>query len=367
MVKMLIQQTSLKNIFNELARFKGKGDLQMISLKVEEKQLVFHSTDGEVVFIANVPVKEGETVNAEVIEKGELMLPPKFEEVIRKLPAGMIEVAKQENGQIELRKGKTNVKVNGISTELPAIPAEKKGEALSLTTEVLASLVNSTSFAAADNDARPILKAIHMSSGEESFRVVSTDSHRLSMRVINKDLGLPALSIPAKRLQEVVNILPEKASLQLIPLGSYVLIRTAQRDIYIRQLEGTYPDISRLTTPNGKVKINVNRKQIIESIDRAMTFAKEGQHRGISLEVGEGILKIYSSSDSTGNIEEEIGAELEGDKLSFTVNAKFTLDALKAFNTEKVLFQIEASEKPVFIFSDEDPSLTQLVLPIRTA
>ena len=237
MVKMKIQQISLKNVFNELARFKGKGDLQMISLKVEEQQLVFHSTDGEVVFIAYVPVKEGETVNAEVSETGELMLPPKFQEVIRKLPGGMIEVSKQENGQIELRVGKTNVKVNGIDVELPAVPKEEKGEVLSLTTEVLASLVNSTSFAASDNDARPILKAIHMSSTEESFQVVSTDSHRLSMRVINKNLGLPALSIPAKRLQEVVNILPEKASLQLIPLGSYVLIKTDQREIYIRQLE----------------------------------------------------------------------------------------------------------------------------------
>lgn len=367
-MKMKVQQTTLRAVFNEISRFRGKDIMQNIHLTVSEQEgLTFQATDGEVTFIKRVPLVNGENVQVEVKTPGELLLPPKFEEVTKKLSSGMISITLLKTNQIEVKQGKTSAKVNGMDGELPNIPDTPKEEGIGLTTEVLAMLVSQTAFAASDKETRAVLKAVHMESDETSFKVTATDSYRLSQKTIPKPLKLPPLNIPAKRLVEVVNTLEEKQPLKLIPLGNHILIQTTDKDVYIRQLEGSYPDTSRLTVCNAKVQVTVNRKELLSSIDRTMTFAKEEKHRSITLEPIENSLRIYSSMDDSGSIEELLDATISGPCDKFTINAVFVSESLKAFTTEEVTLHIDGDNKPIFIFSESDPSLTQLVLPIRTA
>ena len=54
----------------------------------------------------------------------------------------------------------------------------------------------------------------------------------------------------------------------------------------------------------------------------------------------------------------------ENIKISFS--AKYMMEALRSFNTETVSIHFVGDIKPILIKSNEDESLTQLVLPIRT-
>ncbi|MBO0588189.1 MULTISPECIES: DNA polymerase III subunit beta [unclassified Sporosarcina] len=367
-MKMKIQKTTLQAVFSEISRFRGKGIMQHIHLSVSEKDgLTFRATDGEVTYVKKVALSNGEDVIVEIITPGELLLPPKLEEVTRKLSSGMMSVTLLDTNQIEVKQGKTSAKINGVDGELPGIPEHVKGDGITLTTEVLTMLVTQTAFSASDKDGRPILKAVNMQSDETSFRVTSTDSHRLSQKTIPKPLKLPTLNIPAKRLAEVVNTLEEKQQLSLIPAGNHILIQTSDREVYIRQLEGEYPNTSRLIQCNASLKVKVNRQELLASINRSLTFAKDEQYRSITLEPQESALRIYSASDESGSIEETLEAAIDGEPVKFTINALFVSDALKAFTTEEVTLHIQSNEKPIFIFSEKDPTLTQLVLPIRTA
>ncbi|MET3658058.1 hypothetical protein [Sporosarcina psychrophila] len=115
------------------------------------------------------------------------------------------------------------------------------------------------------------------------------------------------------------------------------------------------------------MKVKVNRQELLAFIHRSLTFAKDEQHRSITLEPQAGALRIYSASDDSSSIEETLEATNDGEPEKFTINALFVSDALKAFSTVEVTLHIQSNVKPIFIFSEKDPTLTQLVLPIRTA
>ena len=76
---------------------------------------------------------------------------------------------------------------------------------------------------------------------------------------------------------------------------------------------------------------------------------------------------MKSSSAEIGRVEEKMVISKDQDidvKVSFS--SKYMMDALKSFTTDTVELYFVGEIKPILLKSDEDESLTQLVLPIRT-
>ena len=87
----------------------------------------------------------------------------------------------------------------------------------------------------------------------------------------------------------------------------------------------------------------------------------------VTLETNGNNLIMKSSSAEIGRVEEKMVISKDQDidvKVSFS--SKYMMDALKSFNTETVELHFVGEIKPILLKSDEDDSLTQLVLPIRT-
>ena len=53
-------------------------------------------------------------------------------------------------------------------------------------------------------------------------------------------------------------------------------------------------------------------------------------------------------------------------EVSISFSSKYMLDAIKSFGTEKVTLYINNDSSPIILKTDEDVSLIQLVLPIKT-
>ncbi|MFG3613429.1 DNA polymerase III subunit beta [Rummeliibacillus stabekisii] len=365
-MKLTIDQATIVEVFNQLSRFKGKEVLQNISLNVSKEEAIFRATDGEVSYTRKLSLIDNKLITVEKI--GSVLLPPKVEEVIRKLSKSSISIQVLENGQIELKQGKTSAKVNAAQGEFPNLPNVEKQEAIKLSTKVLSMLCSQTAFAASEKDGRPVLKAIHMESDDQQFKVICTDSYRLSQKVLNKSLSLPVLNIPAKPLMYVIQTLDEDASLQLFAAGNHIVITTEESEIYIRQLEGTFPDVSRLLSAKPLSKVTVQKGEILSAIECALTFTKNEKDRQITIEpVEDNNLKIYSTGEE-GSLESFVQGDFENvEKIQkFTVNAGYLTAAIKAFIKPEITFQYESSTKPILLVSKSDPTLTQMVVPIRT-
>ena len=54
------------------------------------------------------------------------------------------------------------------------------------------------------------------------------------------------------------------------------------------------------------------------------------------------------------------------DDIKISFSAKYMMEALKSFSTETVEIHYVGEIKPIILKSNDEESLTQLVLPIRT-
>ena len=72
-----------------------------------------------------------------------------------------------------------------------------------------------------------------------------------------------------------------------------------------------------------------------------------------------------SSRSEEGNVNEHVGADVEGDALVIGFNSKYLLDVLKAVEDDEVAFELGTSVSSCLIKPVEGKNYTYLVLPVR--
>ena len=68
-----------------------------------------------------------------------------------------------------------------------------------------------------------------------------------------------------------------------------------------------------------------------------------------------------------GHVEEKMMISKNNEEnIKISFSSKYMMDALKSFQTENIDLHFVGEIKPILIKSEDDETLTQLVLPIRT-
>ena len=100
-------------------------------------------------------------------------------------------------------------------------------------------------------------------------------------------------------------------------------------------------------------------------IDRASLLTSDKDKNTIKLELKNNELVISSNSPEIGKVEEKMTVD-SNDEISISFSSKYMLDCVKSFETENVTMYMNNDNSPIIIKSNEDESLVQLVLPIKT-
>ena len=100
-------------------------------------------------------------------------------------------------------------------------------------------------------------------------------------------------------------------------------------------------------------------------IDRASLLTSDREKNTVKLTLTKDELMISSNSPEIGKVEAKMN--ISSDKeINISFSSKFMLDAIKSFNKEKVVLCMNNDSSPIVIKNNEDSSLVQLVLPIKT-
>ena len=100
-----------------------------------------------------------------------------------------------------------------------------------------------------------------------------------------------------------------------------------------------------------------------EEMDRVLTSDRD--KNTIKLELKNKELIISSNSPEIGKVEEKISID-NPDEISISFSSKYMLDCIKSFETENVTLYMNNDNSPIIVRANEDDSLVQLVLPIKT-
>ena len=201
------------------------------------------------------------------------------------------------------------------------------------------------------------------------LEVIATDSYRLARKEIDLKETYENefnLVIPGKNLVELSRILEDdKENVYLHIFNNKVLFKYKNLVFLSRLISGTYPVSSNIIPSDFRIDIECNYSDLYDMIDRASLLTSDKDKNTIKLELRNRELIISSNSPEIGKVEEKVSIEND-DSISISFSSKYMLEAIKSFNTEKIHLLMNNDNSPIIVKSDDEISLVQLVLPIKT-
>lgn len=348
----------------------------LTGMKMEVKQhgITLTGSDSDISIESYIPAEEDGIVNVEDIEVGSIVLHAKyFPDIVRKLPEQHVEIEADENLKVTIRSGKAEYNLNGQDAEeYPQLPKLQTDDSFELPTDLLKSLIKQTVFAVSSMETRPILTGVKLSLVDNKLSFTATDSHRLASRevpVSSTNVQFESIVVPGKSLNELNKILDEsEETVEISVTNNQILFRTKHLNFLSRILDGNYPETSRLIPEQSKTILHVKTKDLISSIDRASLLAREERNNVVKLTtLDQNIVEITSNSPEVGHVSEELSVQsIEGEELKISFSSKYMLDALKVMEVDEVKIDFTGAMRPFIIRPVNDPSMLQLILPVRT-
>ena len=100
-----------------------------------------------------------------------------------------------------------------------------------------------------------------------------------------------------------------------------------------RLIEGDYFKIDQMLSSDYETKVRINKRELLDCIDRATLLIKEGEKKPIIINIGDESMKLQIKSQ-IGSMDEEILITKEGKDLLIGFNPKFLIEALRVIEDE---------------------------------
>ena len=293
-------------------------------------------------------------------------------EIIRKLEGAIVNFELLDGIKLLISCGNSEFNLNCMdASEFPNLNLEEKKEPIILKKYDFKNLINKTSFAVSTQETRPILTGINFIIKKDILECIATDSYRLAkkhLKLNNEVIEDINIVIPGKNLIELTKILEDNDDIiEMHVFSNKVLFKYDNILFQTRVLSGNYPDVNRLIPSSFELELKINNNELFNVIDRAALLTSEKDKNIIKFECLKNEVIVSSNSPEIGKVEERINIEKNNDKeIKIAFSSKYMMDALRTIESEKVNINFNNDIKPIIILDEEDDTLLQLILPIKT-
>ena len=308
-------------------------------------------------------------IEGEIIERGMIAIDAKFfSEIVRKLPDSDVIIETDESLQTTIVCEKAKFNISGKpGDEFSYLPIIEKDESIEVSQFTLKEVIRQTIFSIADSDSNKLMTGELFEINNNMLRVVSLDGHRISIRKIalNADVTDKKLVVPGKTLIEISKILSGEAEskVNISYTSNHIVFEFDNTVVVSRLLEGEYFKIDQMLSSDYDTKVRINKKELLNCIDRATLLVKEGDKKPIIINIGDEIMELKIKSQ-IGSMNEEIMINKEGKDLLIGFNPKFLIDALRVIDDEEVTLYLMNAKAPCFI-KDDNETYIYLILPVN--
>lgn len=308
-------------------------------------------------------------IEGQIEERGIIALDAKiFSEIVRKLPDSdvTIETDSSFKTTITCEKAKFNI-VGKSGDDFSYIPYIERNESIHMSQFTLKEVIRQTIFSIADNDNNKLMTGELFEINENELKVVSLDGHRISIRKIQlkENYEHKKVVVPGKTLQEISKILPGSADseVDIYITDNHIVFEFENTTVVSRLIEGEYFKIEQMLSSDYETKVKINKRELLDCIDRATLLVKEGDKKPIIMNVTEESMELKINS-FIGSMNEDIDIKKEGKDILIGFNPKFFIDALRVIDEEEVTLYMVNPKAPCFIKDDEE-SFIYLILPVN--
>ena len=308
-------------------------------------------------------------IEGEIAERGVIALDAKiFSEIVRKLPDSdvTIETDASFKTTITCEKAKFNI-VGKSGDDFSYIPYIERNEPIIMSQFTLKEVIRQTIFSIADNDNNKLMTGELFEIEENDLKVVSLDGHRISIRNIElkNNYSHKKVVVPGKTLQEVSKILPGSAEdeVSIFLTDNHIVFEFENTTVVSRLIEGEYFKIEQMLSSDYETKVKINKRELLDCIDRATLIVKEGDTKPIIMNITDDSMELKINS-FIGSMNEDIDIAKEGKDILIGFNPKFFIDALRVIDEEEVTLYMVNPKAPCFI-KDDEGTFIYLILPVN--
>lgn len=308
-------------------------------------------------------------VEGEILKKGMIAIDARiFSEIVRKLPDNEVVIEADDNLQTTITCEKSKFNISSKSgDEFSYLPYVEKTETISLSQFTLKEIIRQTIFSIADNDSNKLMTGELFQIEGNMLRVVSLDGHRISIRKteLKETYGPRKVVVPGKTLMEVSKILSGEVDSEVTIsfTNNHIVFEFDSTVVVSRLIEGEYFRIDQMLSSDYETKVKINKRELLNCIDRATLLVKEGDKKPIIINILDEVMELKIKSQ-IGTMDEEIMISKEGKDLLIGFNPKFLIDALRVIDDEEVTLYLMNPKAPCFIKDDKE-MYVYLILPVN--
>lgn len=331
--------------------------------------ILIDASNGMITLTANDMDLGIETIiDGDILEDGIIALDAKiFLDMVRKLPDSLIRIETDASYKTVITCEKAKFTIIGKSGEdFSYLPVVEKEDSIVISQFTLKEMVRQTIFSISDNDNNKLMTGELFEINGDELKLVSSDGHRISIRKIQlrEMYEHKKVIVPGKTLNEVSKILPGGADndLTIYFTSNHIVFEFENTVVVSRLIEGEYFNIDRMLSSDYETKIKVNKKELLNCIDRATLLTREGDRKPIVINITEASMELKIDS-ALGSMNEDIDIEKQGRDLMIGFNPKFLIDALRVIDEEEVELYMVNPKAPCFI-KNEEQGYIYLILPV---
>ena len=335
--------------------------LANVLLKAEGDKLIIAATNLEIGIMSTIPVT--------VVKEGTVTVPAT---TFTKLIAGMTgDIAFELNTKtvnLYVTAGSQKSRVKGIDAdEFPPFPEYKDIKGVVLPTSEFKTLVQRTAISVSEDEARPVLTAVHVVLNGNKLELDSADGFRLSQAICQlENAGSDFIAdVPVTAMVNGLQL----ATGDTVFIGAndkQFIIKAGERVLVSQLIVGNYPDISQIIPKTHKTRAVFNRAALENALDQASIFAHEGNNivrLDCKPDVG---ATIVSQSEETGDYTAELSdTTVEGIPILIAFNVKFLLDVVAVCKASSIVLETNADTSPGAIKFLDDSNFLYIIMPMH--
>jgi DNA polymerase-3 subunit beta len=370
-VKLSLMQENLARGLQVVSRaVSTRNPLPVLSnvlLRTEDAGLKLTATNLEIGITA--------WVAGRVDSEGALTVPARlFTDVVSGLPAGeRVDLEQDGANSLRVKSGRYQTHLRGIDAdEFPVIPSPGERPTTRIKQGLLRKALAEVVFAAASDEARPILTGVLTKFAGDRVTLAAADNYRIAVNSlpIEDPVEESTLVVPARSYAELMRVLSDTddfVEIMLASAKSQVLFHLEGVDLVSRLIDGQFPNYQQVLPTSHGTRAVVDRDELLKAVRLSALIASSAANV-IKLRLGDdgaNSVSIAAAAD-VGDAQTEVEAAVEGDPVQIAFNARYLQDALQNIDADQLALEFSGPLSPGVLRRVGDDEYVHVIMPVRT-
>lgn len=314
-------------------------------------------------------------VAGRIDSEGTLTVPARlFADVVNGLPAGeRVQLELEGNNALRIRAGRFQTLLRGIDAEeFPVIPSPGERPTTRVKQGELRQALSEVVFAAATDEARPILTGVLTRFSGDRLTLAAADNYRIAVKSlpILDAVEDTSLVVPARSYAELMRVLSDgddPLEIMLAPSKSQVLFHLEGIDLVSRLIDGQFPNYQQVLPTSHATRAVVEREELLKAVRLSALIASAAANV-VKLNLGDeasATITIAAAAD-VGDTQGEVEAALEGDPVQIAFNARYLQEALQSVDHDQLALEFSGPLSPGVLKPTTDDDYVHVIMPVRT-